>query len=76
MDTYKGVDRRKNKEIFNFIDTFHNLARENFEQFLETDEALQKLVKNYHLKISLYKTAFNLGIYAMFYSISLILTQG
>ena len=76
MNFYKGVDLDRNANLFNYISTMHPCGNELREAYMEADTSLQRLVKKHHLKISLYKTAFNLSIYAMFYGFSLILTQG
>jgi len=75
MNYYKGVDLDRNMNLYSYISTYHSTDSELREVYMEADSALQKLVRNHHLKIALYKTAFNLSIYAVFYGTS-ILIQG
>lgn len=70
---YKGIALSKNKDIANFISTYHILDRDNYIQFLDDDEPLQQLVNKHYLKVSLYKTLFNLSPYI---ALLLILTKG
>ena len=73
MNLYKGIDLDRNDNLYSYIQTYHKTDCELREVYMEADNALQKLVKNHYLEIKLYKIAFNLGIYAMFYGFTLIL---
>ena len=73
MNFYKGIDLDRNANLYNYIHTYHKADCELREVYMEADKTLQKYVRNYHLEIKLYKIAFNLGIYAMFYGIYTIL---
>jgi len=75
MTSYCGITPEQNIKIFQYIKTYHNTDSELREVYMETDAPLQRLVKNHHLKISLYKTTFTMSVYAFFYGVS-ILIQG
>ena len=71
---YKGITLTQ--DMINYISTYRLLDEDNLESYLDDDKPLQRMIAVYKAEIILYKIAFNLGIYAMFYGISLILTQG
>jgi len=75
MNFYKGIDLDRNENLYNYISTMHPCNNELREVYMEADTSLQKRVRLHYLKISLYKTAFNLSIYAVFYGI-IISIQG
>ena len=66
MNFYKGVDLDRDMNLYSYISTYHNMDHELREVYMEADSSLQKLVRKHHRKTTLYKIAFNLGIYAMF----------
>ena len=63
MNLYKGIDLDRNENLFNYISTYHNTPHELREVYMETDTALQKLVKRHHLKRKLFVTLFNVSFY-------------
>jgi len=69
MNFYKGIDLDRNADMFNYIETYHPKDNALREAYMEADRPLQRKVMFHNLKPKLYKTAFNLGIYAMFYGI-------
>jgi len=75
MNYYKGVNLDRNENLYNYINSYHSIDCELREVYMEADKPLQRLVSLHHLKISLYKTAFNLSVYAVFYGI-IISIQG
>ncbi len=75
MNSYKGISLNNNTKIRSWIDLYHKEEHDLREAYMESDRTLQKYVRNHHLEITLYKIAFNLGIYAMFYGVY-ILTKG
>ncbi len=74
MNFYKGVDLDRNSDLFNYINTFHPIDSELRDVYMESDRGLQRLVRLHHLKISLYKIAFNLSVYALLYVGAMSLT--
>lgn len=76
MKDYKGICRNKHKNWAGwlFIDTYHNLARENYKDFLEADKPLQKLVKKHYFRKKLNIVLFNISIYVAFYIIGYLLS--
>lgn len=73
MNFYKGIDLDRNEKLYNYISTMHPIGNELREVYMEADTSLQSRVNNYHLRISLYKTIFNLGIYVVFYGFTKLL---
>ena len=69
MNFYKGIDLDRNENLYSYLQTYHNRDCELREAYMEADDSLQTIVKLHHLKIILYKTAFNLSIYAFLYGI-------
>lgn len=70
---YKGITLTQ--DMLNYISTYRLLDDDNLESYLDDDKPLQRMILIYKAEVALYKIAFNLGIYAMFYGIY-ILTQG
>jgi len=71
---YKGITLTQ--DMLNYISTYRLLDEDNLESYLDDDKPLQRMIWIYKTEIILYKIAFNLGIYAMFYGFSKILIQG
>ena len=65
---YKGITLTQ--DMLNYISTYRLLDDDNLESYLDADKPLQRMILIYKAEIILYKTAFNLGIYAVFYGIA------
>lgn len=63
METYKGIDLTKEKEIKNFIDTFFFIGKTNCIECLDNYEPLQKLVRYYYFKKKIKVLLFNIAPY-------------
>ena len=70
MTNYKGICRLKYPHWRGWN---HIALYESITDDFDNDKELQKSVNLHYLEIKLYKIAFNLGIYAMFYGFTLIL---
>ncbi len=70
---YKGITLTQ--DMLNYISTYRLLDDDNLESYLDDDKPLQRMILIYKTEVFLYKIAFNLGVYAMFYGVY-ILTQG
>ena len=57
---YKGIDLQKNKDVSNYITTYHILDRDNYLDYLERDKALQKIVKQHQAKNKIKVAIYNL----------------
>lgn len=75
MNYYKGIDLDRNTNLYSYIQTYYKEDYELREAHMEVDTGLQRIVTLHYLEIKLYKIAFNLGVYAMFYGVY-ILIQG
>ena len=69
MNDYKGIKRSDSPKIWNFIDTYYNIAREDYYKFLDSDVCLQKLVERYYLKRKVLIVLFNLSFYIIPYTV-------
>ena len=68
---YKGITLTQ--DMFNYISTYRLLDEDNLESYLDDDKPLQRMILIYKTKITLYKIAFNLSIYAMFYGVYILI---
>ena len=68
---YKGITLTQ--DMLNYISTYRLLDDDNLESYLDDDKPLQRMILIYKAEITLYKIAFNLGIYAMFYSVYILI---
>ena len=64
---YKGITLTQ--DMLNYISTYRLLDDDNLESYLDDDKPLQRMILIYKTEVFLYKIAFNLGIYAMFYGV-------
>jgi len=62
---YKGIVLTQ--DMINYISTYRLLDEDNLESYLDDDKPLQRMIWIYKTEIKLYKTAFTLSIWAMFY---------
>jgi len=70
---YKDVKLTDN--VLNYISTYHILDSDNLMKYLDEDEPFQNMIKHqkteakqHERKIKIYKTLYNLFIYALLYS--------
>lgn len=67
MQFYKGIRLDTNDDLYGYINTYHNTPHELREVYMESDNALQKIVNRHYISISIYKTIFNLSVYVVLY---------
>ena len=75
MRYYKCIDLDRNENIYNYINTYHNIDHELREVYLEADTGLQKLVKRHYLKRKALVILFNISFYIVPFMV-FKLTQG
>ena len=68
---YKGVNLEKHRDVKNYISTYHILDRDNYEQYLENDKALQKIIKYYQTRKKINIILFNTVPYFILFVIVL-----
>jgi len=75
MTSYKGIRLSENKHIESYISTYHILDRDNYENYLDNDIPLQKMVQKHYLKKKVFVTAYTFSIWGII-AVSLMLIVG